>query len=48
LALIHAGKGVDRTNELQPDKLPRGYGGVGILWHTYIDSSVNSLIKSKI
>ena len=39
--LKYAAKGVDIYNELQPTKLPRGYGGVGILWHQDIDQAIN-------
>lgn len=39
--LRYAAKGVDIYNELQPTKLPRGYGGVGILWHQDIDQAIN-------
>ena len=30
---IHfAGKGVDRSNPNEPTQMPRGYGGVAVLW----------------
>ena len=41
--LNYVGKGVDINNELQPDRLPRRYGGVGILWHQDIDEYVNTI-----
>ena len=45
---IHAdftgcGKSVDNTDPLLPSHLPRGYGGVCILWRKTIDHLVTSL-----
>ena len=39
--LRFAAKEVDIYNELQPNKLPRGYGGVGVWWHQDIDQAIN-------
>ena len=39
---IGIGKAVDQLNPLPPVRLPRGYGGVGILWHRRIDHLVTS------
>ena len=38
---IHfAGKGVDKHNPIEPTQMPRGYGGVAILWTDNIDHLV--------
>ena len=39
--LRFAAKEVDIYNELQPNKLSRGYGGVGVWWHQDIDQAIN-------
>ena len=39
----YAGKGVDFYNPLSPIQLPRGYGGVAILWKSSIDHLVTVL-----
>ena len=38
--LCHVGKGVDKYEEIDQSKLPRGYGGVGIFWHKDLDQDV--------
>jgi len=38
--LCHVGKGVDKYEEIDQSKLPRGYGGVGIFWHKDLDQIV--------
>lgn len=43
LNLCSTGKGVDKYNPIQPSQIPRGYGGVGILWNKEIDYMVKSL-----
>ena len=41
---IHfAGKGVDKHNPIEPTQMPRGYGGVAILWTDNIDHLVRPL-----
>ena len=38
--LCHVGNGVDKYDEIDQSKLPRGYGGVGICWHKDLDQFV--------
>ena len=35
-------KSIDQLNPLPPVRLPRGYGGVGVMWHRRIDHLVTS------
>ena len=37
------GKGVDTYNQLEPKYLPRGFGGVAILWSKNVDHVVKPL-----
>ena len=39
----YAAKGVEINNPIQPTQLPRGYGGVAVLWNKNIDSYVKPL-----
>ena len=41
------GKGVDKYNQLEPKYLPRGYGGVAILWSKNVDHVVKPLEDGK-
>ena len=38
-----AGKGTDYLDPILPTQMPRGYGGVGILWKSEIDSRIKVL-----
>jgi hypothetical protein len=38
--LCHVGKGVDKYEEIDQRKLPRGYGVVGFFWHKDLDQIV--------
>ena len=38
-----AGKGVDSGDPITPVQMPRGYGGIGILWKKDIDHLVTEL-----
>lgn len=40
---IGVGKAVDRDSPLPPVQMPRGYGGVGVLWHRKIDHLVKPI-----
>jgi len=39
--LIGIGKSVDDKDPIQPSHMPRGYGGVGILWRKEIDHLIS-------
>ena len=41
--LIFAGKGVDKSNPIEPTQMPRGYGGVAVLWTDKIDHLIRPL-----
>ena len=41
--VIFAGKGVDRDDPLLPICMPRGYGGVAILWRKEIDHMIKAM-----
>ena len=41
--ICYVAKGVDINNPIQPTQLPRGYGGVAVLWNKNIDSYVKPL-----
>ena len=37
------GKGVDKNNPIEPTQMPRGYGGVAVLWKDKLDSVIRPL-----
>ena len=41
--ICYAGKGVDINDPIQPTQMPRGYGGVAILWKQEIDNIIRPL-----
>lgn len=41
--LIGIGKSVDDTYPIQPSHMPKGYGGVGILWRKEIDHLISAV-----
>ena len=41
--LHFAGKGVDKSNPIEPTQMPRGYGGVAVLWTDEIDHLIRPL-----
>ena len=41
--LIGIGKSVDDKDPIQPSHMPRGYGGVGILWRKEIDHLISAV-----
>ena len=41
--ICYAGKGVDLNDPIQPVQLPRGHGGVAILWNKKLDKFITSL-----
>ena len=41
--ICYAGKGVDLNDPIQPVQLPRGHGGVAILWNKTLDKFITSL-----
>ena len=42
---IGIGKAVDSNDPIPPIQMPRGYGGVAILWKKELDSLITSLKK---
>lgn len=41
--ICYAGKGVDKYDQIPPQYLPRGFGGVAVLWKSNIDKLVKPL-----
>ena len=39
----YVGKGVDINNPIEPIQMPRGYGGVAILWRKETDNIIRPL-----
>ena len=39
----YVGKGKDINNSIEPIQMPRGYGGVAILWRHALDSFIRPL-----
>ena len=41
--VLYVGKGTDLNDPIQPTQMPRGYGGVAVLWHSDIDHLIKAV-----
>ena len=41
--ICYTAKGVDKDNPIQRTQVPRGYGGVAVLWRKFIDHMIREL-----